>query len=146
MTLRRQITGLIAIAALAFVVWAGYGAFRTRRLLPEAYAAWDTGTLIVEYLKANDDRWPTSWDDLLTVLDSPGGADIPLYGSQAGDRVYARSLREKVAVDWSYDPAMIADATPVTRPDGHGFPVLWDGGDPNEMIREYLSGRDRGRQ
>lgn len=143
MTHRRRIISLIAIGALAFVLWAGYGAFRSWRLLPEAYAAWDTGTLLVEYLKASDDRWPSSWDDLLTVLDSPGGMDIPLYGSQAGDVAYARSLRVRIAVDWSFDRARIADADPVTRPDGSAFDVLWEGGDPNEMVRGYLRGREQ---
>lgn len=143
MTHRRRIISLIAIAVLAFVLWAGYGAFRSWRLLPEAYAAWDTGTLLVEYLRANDDHWPSSWDDLLTVLDLPRGADIVLYGSSGGNAAYARSLRERIAVDWSFDPAQIADANPVTRPDGSGFGVLWEGGDPNEMVREYLRGREQ---
>lgn len=139
----RRIIGLIGIAIFAFVLWAGYGAFRSWRLLPEAYAAWDAGTLLVEYLKANDDRWPSSWDDLLTVLESPGGADIVLHGSRAGDVAYARSLREVVADDWSFDPLRIADANPVTRPDGSAFGVLWEGGDPNEMVLEYLRGREQ---
>lgn len=143
MTHRRRIISLIAIAVLAFVLWAGYGAFRSWRLLPEAYAAWDTGTLLVEYLRANDDHWPSSWDDLLTVLDLPRGADIVLYGSSGGNAACARSLRERIAVDWSFDPAQIADANPVTRPDGSGFGVLWEGGDPNEMVREYLRGREQ---
>lgn len=139
---RRTIISLIGIAALAFVPWTAYGIFRTWRLLPETYAAWDTGTLLVEYLKANDDRWPSSWDDLLTVLDSPGGSDIVLYGSSGGNAAYARSLRETVAVGWSFDRARIADADPVTRPDGSAFGVLWEGGDPNEMVREqFRSGR-----
>ncbi|MCC6909207.1 MAG: hypothetical protein IT430_14795 [Phycisphaerales bacterium] len=110
----------------------------TLRHLPEAYAAWDTGTLLVEYLKLHDDRWPTSWEDLLTVLESSGAEDITLYGAQAGDMQYARSLREVVAIDWSVDTAQLDHASPVTRPDGSPFPVLWQNADPNEMLREYL--------
>jgi len=145
MSRRRRILTVSAFGLIAAVIWFGYRTIAAVRQLPEAYAAWDTGTLLVEYLRANDDRWPNSWDDLLTVLDSPGGADIVLYGSRAGDVAYARSLREVVAVDWSFDPLRIADAEPVTRPDGSAFDVLWEGGDPNEMVREYLSvdGRDR---
>ncbi len=143
-THRRQIIGLIGIAIFAFGLWAGYGAYRSWRLLPETYAAWDTGTLLVEFLKANDDRRPSSWDDLLTVLESPGGAGIVLYGSHTGDVAYARSLREVVAVDWSFDPLRIADANPVTRPDGSAFGVLWEGGNPNEMVLEYFRGREQG--
>ena len=102
------------------------------------------GDMVSVYLKVNDDRWPGSWDELLTVIDAPGGADIVLYGSTMGHMEYARSLREMIAVDWSFDPARSADANPVTRPDGRGFPLLWQGGDPNEMVREYLG--DRGAQ
>ncbi len=136
---RRTIISLIGIAVLALVLWTGYSAFRSWRLLPEAYAAWDTGTLLVEYLDAHDNQWPTSWDDLLTILETPRGREIPLYGASAGDMEYARSLRDKVAVDWDFDPTHMAEASPVTRPDGSAFPVLWQGADPNEVVREYLN-------
>lgn len=144
-TRRRKLILAISAAALAVAAWIGYRAVYTLRHVPEAYAAWDTGTLLVEYLQTHDNHWPTSWDDLLTVLDLPREADIVLYGSSGGNAAYARSLRERIAVNWSLDPAQIADANPVTRPDGNAFTVLWEGGDPNEIVREYLrvDGRDR---
>lgn len=141
---RRKIIGLIGIAALVLMLWIGYGTFRTWRLLPEAYAAWATGTPLVEYLNTHDNHWPTSWDDLLTTLETPRGREIPLYGASAGDMEYARSLRDKVAVDWTFDPTHMADAAPVTRPDGSAFPVLWQGADPNEMVRECLASSTSG--
>jgi len=93
----------------------------------------------VEYLDTHDNQWPTSWDDLLTTLETSRGREIPLYGASAGDMKYARSLRDKVAVDWNFDPTNMADAAPVTRPDGSAFPVRWQGADPNEMVRECLA-------
>lgn len=143
MSRRRRILIVSAFGLIAAVIWFGNRTIATVRQLPEAYAAWDTGTLLVEYLQTHDNHWPSSWDDLLTVLDLPRGADIVLYGSSGGNAAYARSLRERIAVDWSFDPAQIADANPVTRPDGSGFGVLWEGGDPNEMVREYLRGREQ---
>jgi hypothetical protein len=131
------------VAGGTFVVlgvgWYVYKIIFVTRHIPEAYAAWDTGTLLVEYMKGHDNRWPTSWDDLLTVLDSQSGRHVLLRGSQAGDLAYARGLRNLVSVDWSFDPEHPDDRRPVTRRDGGSFPVVW--ADPNEMVREQLNKR-----
>jgi hypothetical protein len=129
----------IVTAALGLAGWFGYGIVHTLNHIPEAYAAWDTGTLLVEYMRSHDNRWPTSWDDLLTVLNTDSGRQILLRGARAGDLIYARSLRNYVSVNWSFDP-MHPDSqpNPITRPDGSRFPVVWSGAEPNEMVREYL--------
>jgi hypothetical protein len=147
----RQIRGIskisllllcVAIAVSGVVGWIAYGVVYTLHRIPEAYAAWDTGTLLVEYMKAHDNRWPASWDDLLTVLDSDAGRQIPLMGAAAGDVKYARSLRDHVSVDWSFDPHHADDRrNPVSRPDGTAFPVVWSHAEPNELIRDYLRTR-----
>jgi hypothetical protein len=141
MTRGRKIALIFAIAIVGVVGWIAYGFLHTLRGIPEAYAAWDTGTLLIEYMKQHDDHWPKSWDELVTVLDSDEGRKIPLRGAQAGDIVYARSLREKVAVDWEFDPASRSERNPVTPIGGGKFPVVWDGAEPNEMVRHYLSER-----
>ena len=92
-------------------------------------------------MKQHDDRWPASWDDLLTVLDSDDGRNIPLRGSRAGDVAYARSLRAMVAVDWRFNPASPGAGNPVTPPGGGTFPVTWAGAEPNDMVRSYLATR-----
>lgn len=115
----------------------------------EAYAAWDTGTLVIEYLETHDGRWPQSWDDLLTVLEGERGRQVMLYGASAGDVEYARSLRRRVAIDWTADPADLSRARlregappfrAVTRPDGSDFETVWEGAEPNELIWRYLRG------
>ena len=95
MTRGRKIVLVVVIAVVGVVGWIAYGFLHTLRHIPEAYAAWDTGTLLIEYMKQHDDQWPGSWDDLVTVLDSNEGRRIPLRGAQAGDVAYARSLRDK---------------------------------------------------
>ena len=135
---RGRKTLLVAVIAIAGVVgWAAHSLFTLD--IREAYAAWDTGTLLVEYMKQHDDRWPKSWDDLLTVLGPNDDHKIPLRGSRADmtDPEYARSLREKIAVDWAFDPAHPGARNPVTRPDGGAFRLVWE--EPNEMVRSYLS-------
>lgn len=49
MTWRRIITGLVVLALLG-LGWVGYSFYVTWKGIPEAYAAWDAGTLVVEYL------------------------------------------------------------------------------------------------
>jgi hypothetical protein len=138
MTRGRKIALVVVIAIFGVIGWIAYGFLHTLRGIPEAYAAWDTGTLLIEYMKHHDDQWPESWDELLKVLDSDEGRKIPLRGAQAGDIAYARALREKVEVDWAFDPAN-PTGNPVTPVGGGKFSVVWDGAEPNEMVRYYLS-------
>ncbi len=136
MTRWRRPILITASCVIIAATWFGYRILFTLSHIHEAYAAWDTGTLLVEYMKSHNDQWPTSWPDLLTVLDSETGRQIPLRGAQAGDMAYAKSLRDMVAIDWRFDPSHPGLSQPVTRPDGKAFPVRWE--DPNDMVREYL--------
>jgi hypothetical protein len=142
---RRRKGILIVMIVLAPIVgasgWAVYSIIHTLRHIPEAYAAWDTGTLLIEYMKSHEDQWPRSWDELLAVLDSEGGRQIPLRGSHAGDIAYARSLSKTVVIDWSFDPAHPDGRAPVTPRRGTKFSVVWEGAEPNEMVRDYLTTR-----
>jgi hypothetical protein len=106
---------------------------------PEAYAAWDTGTLLIEYLKSHDNHWPSGWNALLSMLDDHSEQHFFLRGAQSsqGQAEYAHSLQDFVAVDWSFDPTQSSIKPFVTRKDGSKFPIVWE--EPNEMIREYLN-------
>ena len=139
MSLRRKIVATVALALLAAVAYFGYRIVHTVRQIPEAYAAWDTGTLVIEYMKSHHNRWPSSWEDLLSVMSSSSGEQIMLRGAGAGDTNYATSLRSKVAIDWKFDPRCPVQACPITQVDGSRFPVVWRGAEPNEMVRIYLA-------
>ena len=133
---------ILLVGTALMLGWAAWGAYRvyyTYAHIPEAYAAWDTGTLLVEFMKAHEGHWPSSWDDLLTVMDSESGQKIVLRGAGAGDMRYAKSLREKIRVDWSFDPTHPDAKNPVTRLDGSPFPIVWE--EPNDMVRYYLHAR-----
>lgn len=60
---------LLTIVLVSFVVYGVYNFIYTWKNIPEAYAAWDTGTLLIEYLKSHNDQWPSGWDELLSVID-----------------------------------------------------------------------------
>ncbi len=139
MNSRQKIVTIIVLIVVCISGWFGFNLYRTLRQIPVAYAAWDTGTLLVEYMKQHDERWPKSWDELLTVLESADGQKLTLRGAMAGDVVYAQSLREKIAIDWHFNPANPSAANPITTADGQTFRMAWQGGEPNEMVRAHLS-------
>lgn len=149
MFFRRIILSLVALAAIA-VGWAAFEAISTWRGIPDAYAAWDAGTLMIAYLESHDDQWPRSWDELLATVETLEKTGKTLRGADGeGGFVYG-DLRSRVAIDWSVEPTTIANARRregelpihvVTRADGRDFPVVWEGAEPNEMIWRYLRER-----
>ena len=142
MSLRRKIIIAVVLTVVLTIfggaVYIGYGIILRIRLIPEAYAAWDSGTLLVEYMKSHGNRWPSSWDDLLSVVRSDSRDQILFRGAQAGDTNYAASLRNKVAINWKFNPSREAQISPVTRLDGTKFPMVWKGAEPNDMVHRYL--------
>lgn len=101
------------------------------RLLGPKYAML-VGKLLVDYMKANDNRWPSEWEDLAPY--DRNGQLIP-------------EARESVAIDFSFKPSS-ADTT-VDRYT-HGVPIasvtLTNGKaldhdvhpDPNVIVFDYL--------
>lgn len=135
---KRTLLLVIAIAVMAFVVYMAYQVFFVVNHLPEAYAAWDTGTLLVEYMDTSGGEWPSSWEDLIGLVRDDTNKRIPLRGARAGDVAYASGLQQIVRVQWSASPSADESFSPVTCIDRTEFPVLWEGADPNEMVREYM--------
>ena len=143
---RRRIVICAVVFVLTVAGWAAYHIVSAVRSVPDAYAAWDTGTLIIEYLDTHDGKWPRSWDDLRAAAASAPKHNRTLYGAGA-----YHDLPSRVRVDWEADPKEIARAecregTPpvhvVTRVDGTDFRVVWVGAEPNEMIWDYLRRHD----
>lgn len=148
MTLRRIIAGIVVLALLG-VGWVGYMVYVTWKGIPDAYAAWDAGTLVIEYLETHDRQWPRSWEELYSAADTLEDHGRHLYG--AGGSVYG-DLHDVVAVDWEADVRAIAafdwnrgKLRVITRADGTDFPVVWEGAEPNEMVWSYLNKRPDGK-
>ncbi|HUK81108.1 MAG TPA: hypothetical protein VLZ12_00600, partial [Verrucomicrobiae bacterium] len=69
MTLKKKVVlSIVGALVLAVVVWSGVAGYCMYRMahvrIPNCYAAWTTGDLLVEYLRTHGDKWPHSWDDL----------------------------------------------------------------------------------
>ena len=138
MSLRRKITIAVVLTVLGAGGYLGYRFLYVAGNIPEAYAAWDTGQLLVKYMQVNQNRWPTSWEDLVTVMNMEAGSQMTLYGANAGYTNYVLTLHNKVAINWKFDPSRSDQVAPVTRPSGGSFPIVWEHGEPNEMVRAYL--------
>ncbi|MEM8670489.1 MAG: hypothetical protein AAGG48_23385 [Planctomycetota bacterium] len=141
---KRRLVWFAAFWIVFAVGWLAFSLVRTVREIPEAYAAWDTGTLLTTYMQQNDGKWPTNWDDLATVI---GDGQPMLFsrtdsdGNPISKTEYIDKLRSMVQVDWSFDPVPDTTDSPVTRIDGGRFRTVWAGAEPNEMVRSFIHHR-----
>jgi hypothetical protein len=105
------------------------------RRIPESYAAWTTGNLIVDYLATHENQWPRSWEDLDRATNCQRYTKIEI-------------LRTKVKIDWDANfnqllqLARTNHSTPlrlVTRPNGKKLCADWGPDtEPNRKIMGYL--------
>lgn len=141
---RRSMKRFLIVFGFLIIGFVGYNVLQVRLVLArsgEAYAAWDTGTLLVEYMHEHDRKWPSSWEDLFSIMD--GKHPVFLRGTGGDDYKYALGLPKTVSVDWNYDTSHPEKGSPVTRRDGKAFTMLWESGDPNQNVRNYLTSGTR---
>ncbi len=129
-----MLTGLLVAAAVMIVL----SAHRTWKKIPESYAAWSAGNLVVGYLNAHTNRWPTSWDDLKDVENAQ--TFLPLD-----------QLQKLVRIDWKADVERLmqnarGDTNWIphvfTRPDGERLRSAWGADtEPNGKVARYLRQR-----
>ncbi len=132
----KQALILAMVGLTAFIIYTACHICIRVAQIPDAYAAWDTGTLLVAYMESNHDEWPASWDDLVGLVKADTKGNIPLRGAGGNRLEYAESLMNRVFIDWAFDPRKSGNGTPVTRLDGSALPKLW--ANPNAMVREYF--------
>jgi len=139
---KRKLFQFAAFVLAASVAMIALSIFRTIREIPEAYATWDTGTLLTTDLDQNDGKWPSEWDDLATVIED-GKPMLFSRTDDDGNRLstteFIDKLRSMVNVDWSYQPVPGNAFSPVTRVDGTAFRTVWVGADPHEMVRTFVA-------
>ena len=143
-TTSKQVMIGLSLLLIAVVAYFSIAITRTARRIPEAYAAWDTATLIIEFMDTHEGKWPSSWDDLFSAARAlpHGGRALRGYSIDT-----LSTLPRIVRIDWNADPLTLMKATDgketppfrvVTRADGSDFPTVWSGAEPNAMILEYL--------
>ncbi len=104
------------------------------------YVEWVT-EMIILHLDANHQQWPESWEDL---------RDDHAKCENLASRLpwSLTELSENVSVDWLMNTAELkAQAAEPDHPKlqfislKNGRKVYWSGGEPNQMVCEYLLGQ-----
>jgi hypothetical protein len=132
------LTALVVLGAL----WFGYSLYRVVHvIIPESYAAWTTGNVMVEYLATHTNQWPRSWEELQSATNSMLENGKPVY-------VPLDRLRQLVKVDWNADInrlLQVARNDPkaklhvISRLDGSPLRAVWGPDtDPNTKVMGYL--------
>jgi hypothetical protein len=130
----RSLFAICFIAAIVSFLFARY--LELRNGVANAYCAELVASLLIEYMEANDGRWPTGWDDLRTTYET-------------SQRTWAfEELQARVEVEWKIDPAELVNLE--STGNEPRFEVVWlsdgtethgQGEGPNEQIIRYLTRR-----
>ena len=133
-----QLLGLLLVIAISVVTYAAYS---ISRKMPEAYEAWTTGNVMVDYLGTHTNQWPHGWADLIAMVNSPREHNRLVYTP-------IERLPALVKMDWHADVVALTRAAlsstnvtirPITRPDGAKLRAIWGPDtEPNEKIYRYL--------
>jgi hypothetical protein len=134
---RRLFTYSFALVVLSYATYYVGATIYVWWHIPEAYAAWDTGTLLVRYMEKHDGDWPDGWRDLEQLHDDEPHLRLRW---NAHEPDYFDQMRKMVAIDWEYDPTTRIPEIAVTSVDGSPLVCLWS--DPNGMINYYLDRKD----
>lgn len=104
----------------------------------DAYAMWGAGDLLIEFMIANDGRWPDDWDELDTYLEST--SDKSTMGGSVAE------LEKRILINFDFDPAQArksirrGESEAILRPVRtlSGFNTHFDTVEPNQRIHDYL--------
>jgi hypothetical protein len=140
-TWKKVVLSVVGVLVLA-VVYSAWHLYHTIHvIIPNSYAAWTTGELIVEYLETHNDKWPKGWDDLREAKASKEARGEPIYWN-------FDELPKMVRIDWQADVKQLANALArgrdapfrvVTKLDGSDVDACWGKDiEPNRRICEYF--------
>lgn len=130
-------TLLIVTAVLAAIIGvATYGLRTIDRIVSDAYRVWGTGDLVVDFMNANNQRWPQTWAELEAHYDQSNGRF-------SGIREFS-DVQNHMQIDFSFDPATVDLSNDELDPP---FRAIWlrDGTNtayvgtgPNEIVYRHL--------
>jgi len=124
------------VIASAWIVWFA------KRTATKAYACEWSAELVIDYMKANQNAWPRSWQDLRVQYDDAKGSP-PSF----------EEMQRFIMIDWNTDPVALQkvaydqpfeewETIRVIRLKD-GSRTHWKGYEPNQTILNYLGGIPR---
>ena len=129
------------VIVILFIVGAGLVAYDIDQRIRNAYAVWWVAGMVIEHLKANDDHWPGSWDDLRDDYDT--------CVQQSGQPWQCEDLRGRVTVDFKTDTTVLKAHVEANENAqlrviwlSNGSDVHWQSRDPNRLVADYLKRAD----
>lgn len=125
---------IVGLVVVSFSTWFIVRVVYVWWHIPEAYAAWDAGDMLLWYMRSHNNDWPDNWEDFQSAIESEPA--LFLRGRHPEEPDYMRRMKRTIKIDWSFDPAGPRNPSPVTRPDGSPLHAYWS--DPNGMIYQYL--------
>lgn len=130
-------TLLIITAVLAVIIGVATYSLRTiDRIVGDAYRVWGTGDLVVDFMNANHQRWPQSWEELESHYEQSNRA-FP------GIREFC-DVQNYMEIDFSFDPTVVDCSNDELDPP---FRAIWlrDGTNtayvgtgPNQIVYRHL--------
>jgi len=126
---------VISILLTGVLLWWGWEMLYILRGLPDAYAMWDAGDLVVDYMGKHADRWPSGWEDLQPSFDACKKGD----GYMRGGLTF-NEIRNRIEINWHASPqnALLHHTPFKSITPRSGNHTIWEGAEPNEMIIQYL--------
>lgn len=133
----KQVGVAVAAALLAIAAYGVYDSFD--RKLRNCYAVWWVADMVIEHLIANDDEWPSSWDDLRD--------DYQTCANRSGKPWTFEELNARVSVDFTINGKELSAACKtLSQPNFRviwltdGTASHWQSHEPNTMIFNYFKG------
>lgn len=134
----RSLLVIIAVIAVivAIVTYTAQAVNSVRRVVMDAYRVWGTGELLVDFMDAHAQRWPSSWKELETFYDQTTRHYTVI--TEFSD------IRDHIEIDFDFDPAEASLANPEDDPP---FRAIWlrngtdshyVGAGPNQIVYAHL--------
>ncbi len=135
-------TMFLAFTVLTVIVGGAFIFLRqVEQAVMNAYRVWGTGDMLVEYMKQNNDEWPTGWNDVKEFMAENSFQHAGMSSFE--------EVRSNIEIDFSFDPASV-DTSIDFDESQPAFRAVWlrngktthyEGTGPNEIIFRYLRNR-----
>ncbi len=137
----KRLLQALGVLLLLGMIGTAYSVHRlVNHTIPESYAAWTTGDLLVEYLQTHSNQWPRSWEDLRAANNSRRAKGLSVHTP-------IDQLPKHVKIDWSVDFSALTASTRsgtnlplrmVTNKEGGRLMAAWGADtEPNSKVIRY---------